>query len=200
MNSDTALNRRKFLSIVGTLGTGILVHPRFAFAGVPQSDRKLRIGVVGGRFGASFYFHEHPNCIVEAVSDLRKDRRDRLMKVYGCQKSYESLDKLLQDPKVEAVFIATPAPDHAAHVLATLKAGKHVLCAVPAAMSLEECDRLRDAVKKSGLVYMMAETSTFHQVVISAQKFYEEGKFGEIFRVEDRKSTRLNSSHVRISY
>src|SRR5690606_14374346 len=148
---ESACTRRSFLTKTGIIGTSMVVGSRFAFAGLPATDRKVKIGIVGGRFGSSFYFHEHPNCIIEAVSDLRKDRRDHLMKVYGCQKSYESLDKLLQDPKVEAVFIATPAPDHAAHVLASLKAGKHVLCAVPAAMSLEECDKLRDAVKKSGL-------------------------------------------------
>src|SRR5690606_34088145 len=133
-------NRRKFLSLTGILGTSLMVNPRFAFAGEPISNRKVRIGIVGGRFGAKFYFHEHPNCTVEAVSDLRKDRRERLMKVYNCPKSYESLEKLLMDPKIEAVFIATPAPDHAKHVLASLEAGKHVLCAVPAAWTLEDCE------------------------------------------------------------
>jgi len=182
--AEPTLNRRKFLSVAGTLGTGILIHPRFAFAGPPKSDRKLRVGIVGGRFGASFYFHEHPNCIVEAVSDLRKDRRDHLMEVYHCPKSYDSLDHLLKDPKVEAVFIATPAPDHTAHTLACLEAGKHVLCAVPVALSLEDCQKLRDKVKQTGLTYMMAETSAFHQTVISARKYYKEGAFGEIFRVE----------------
>src|SRR5699024_748561 len=130
-------------------------------AGDLSSNRKIRIGIVGGGFGASFYFHEHPNCIVEAVSDLRADRRESLMKVYKCEKSYESLEKLLHDPKIEAVFLATPAPDHARHVLATLNAGKHVLCAVPAAWTLEECVDLRDTVKRTGLIYMMAETSTY---------------------------------------
>lgn len=181
---SSLLNRRRFLTMTGMAGASMVLAPRFAFAGEPTSDRKVRIGVIGGRFGAGFYFHEHPNCVVEAVSDLRKDRRERLMEVYNCDKSYESLDLLLKDPKVEAVFIATPAPDHAKHVLASLKAGKHVLCAVPAAWSLEDCEKLRDAVRKSGLIYMMAETSTFHQVVISAQKFHKEGKFGEIFNVE----------------
>jgi predicted dehydrogenase len=182
--SEATLNRRKFLSVAGTLGAGMLIHPRFAFAGNPVSDRKIRIGVVGGRFGASFYFHEHPNCIVEAVSDLKKDRRDHLMNVYQCSKSYDSLDQLVKDPQVEAVFIATPAPDHTAHTLACLNAGKHVLCAVPAAMTLEDCQKLRDKVKQTGLTYMMAETSAFHQTVISARKYFKEGTFGEIFRVE----------------
>ncbi|WP_114752157.1 Gfo/Idh/MocA family protein [Pleomorphovibrio marinus] len=181
---DGKQDRRKFLKTSSLLGTSLLIGSRFAFAGEPKSDKKVRIGVVGGRFGASFYFHEHPNCEVEAVSDLRKDRREHLMKVYGCSKSYDSLDTLLKDPAVEAVFLATPAPDHVSHTIASLEAGKHVLCAVPAALDLEDCQKLMEAVKRSGLTYMMAETSTFHQVVLSAQKFYREGKFGDIFRVE----------------
>src|SRR5690606_31470448 len=127
---NQSFNRRKFISMAGLGAAAMALSPRFAFAGEFASDRKVRVGIIGGRFGAGFYFHEHPNCIVEAVSDLRKDRRDHLMKVYKCDKSYESLDLLLKDSKVEAVFIATPAPDHAAHVLASLEAGKHVLCAV----------------------------------------------------------------------
>lgn len=155
--------------------------PYLAFAGVPLNDRKIRVAIVGGGFGAGFFFHEHPNCIVEAVSDLRKDRRDRLMQTYKCGKSYESLEKLLKDSKVEAVFIATPATDHASHVIETLKAGKHVLCAVPAAMTLEECGKIKDTVEHTGLTYMMAETTAYRQNTISAKKFYKAGEFGHIF-------------------
>lgn len=179
--SKTPLHRRKFLTMAGVTAAAFAVSPYFAFAEESRSDRKIRIGIIGGGFGTGFHFHEHPNCIVEAVSDLRSDRREKLMQVYKCSKSYESLEKLLLDPKVEAVFIATPAPDHARHVLASLKAGKHVLCAVPAAMTLEECDDLRDAVRRTGLTYMMAETSTYRQNTISAKKFYKEGAFGDIF-------------------
>lgn len=180
--NSTSLNRRKFLKTAGMAATAFAVTPRIAFSEKKVSERKIRIGIVGGGFGTSFYFHNHPNCIVEAVSDLRRDRRERLMKVYNCDKSYESLEKLLHDSKIEAVFIATPAPDHARHVIATLNAGKHVLCAVPAAWTLEECADLRDAVKRTGLTYMMAETSAWRQEVISARKFHQEGRFGEIFR------------------
>ena len=173
-------DRRKFLRATGLAASALPWSSRFAFAGEPN-NRKIRMGIVGGRFGASFYFHEHPNCIVEAVSDLRTDRRERLMKVYQCGKSYQSLERLLQDSQVDAVFLATPAPDHARHVLATLDAGKHVLCAVPAALTLEECDQLRNAVERTGLTYMMAETSTYQQSTISVKKFYQDGAFGQIF-------------------
>lgn len=185
MNNKTMntlpFNRRKFLTMTGMAATAFTIAPHFAFASSSQSDRKIRIGIVGGWFGASFNFHEHPNCIVEAVSDLRQDRRDRLMQTYKCSKSYESLEKLLLDSKVEAVFIATPAPDHARHVIATLNAGKHVLCAVPAAMTLDDCYKLREVVRRTGLTYMMAETSTYRQNTISVKKFYKEGAFGNIF-------------------
>lgn len=146
-----------------------------------SSSRKIKIGIVGGRFGLGFYFHEHPNVHVEAVSDLLPDRRKKLMKTYRCTKSYDSLELLLKDPKIEAVAIFTPAPDHADHVLQTLAAGKHVLCAVPAAITIEESEAILDAVNKSGLTYMLAETSTYRQETITAQKLYREGKFGNIF-------------------
>jgi predicted dehydrogenase len=171
-------DRRSFLMAGAAALSG-----RFAFA-VP-SERKVRVGVVGGSFGAGFYFHEHPNCIVEAVSDLRPERREHLMQVYGCAKSYESLEKLLHDKNIDAVFCATPAPDHLSHVLQTLDAGKHVLSAVPAVLgSLDDCHKLVEGVKKSGLNYMMAETSYYHQTVISARSFYKEGKFGRILSAE----------------
>lgn len=182
-NSDfkTPNSRRKFIGNAGIGATALTVLPHISGAYFPSTDQKIRIGIIGGRFGAGFQFHEHPNCIVEAVSDLRADRRENLMKAYKCSKTYESLEKLLHDPKIDAVFIATPAPDHVKHVLASLDAGKHVLCAVPAALNIEDCYKLREAVRRTGLTYMMAETSTYRQNTISVQKFYEEGRFGEIF-------------------
>jgi predicted dehydrogenase len=204
LNTNRFFSRRSFVSSVslGVVGLGLhqvsctrksdhnssvlaydkTVKSRNKFKPWEQnSDRKIRIGIVGGGFGSSFEFHKHPNCTVEAVSDLRSDRRDLLMKVYQCSKSYESLEKLILDPKIEAVFIATPAPDHSRHVVATLNAGKHVLCAVPVALTLEDCNAVRDAVSRSGLTYMMAETSVYRQNTISVKKFYDEGLFGNIY-------------------
>ncbi len=178
---NNQLNRRSFIGIMGVTAGMACLSPRFAFAGIPASTRKLRLGVVGGNFGRSFFFNEHPNCTVEAVSDLIPERRQALMDVYHCKKSYESLEILLRDPKIEAVGLFTPATDHARHVIQTLNAGKHVLSAVPAVMSIQEAHEVSEAVKRTGLTYMMAETSAYFQVVISAKKFYREGLFGNIF-------------------
>lgn len=150
----------------------------------PGNDRKLRIGIAGGRFGTSFQFHEHPNCTVEAVAELRADRRGALSKTYRCGKTYDSLESMLKDRAVEAIALFTPAPDHVRHTLLCLAAGKHVLSAVPAAMTLDECAKLVTAVKRSGLTYMMAETSYYQQMTISARKMFLEGAFGRIFSCE----------------
>lgn len=176
--TDFGLNRRSFLGAAAAVGVG----SRFAWA--EPSEKPIRMGIVGGRFGLSFYWHEHPGCVVRAVSDLRDDRRSALMKTYRCDRPYESLEKLILDPEVDAVGVFTPAPDHAKHVLACLKAGKHVLCAVPAAMTLDECAEIVETVKSTGLTYMMAETSYYQQGTISAREFAKSGAFGRVFTVE----------------
>jgi len=104
----------------------------------PVSDRKIRLGVVGGGFGASFDWHRHPNCAVVAVSDLQTGRRDGLMKVFQCEKSYGSLEQLVLDDKIEAVAVFTDAPSHGRHCVEVMKRGKHCISAVPAAMNIED--------------------------------------------------------------
>jgi predicted dehydrogenase len=174
--------RRTTLRLAGASVAAAALRPRFSF---PQTrPRRIRIGIVGGNFGRSFYFHEHPDCVVEAVSDLRPERRKALVETYRCPKSYGSLEELILDRDVDAVGIFTPAPDHVRHVVAALKAGKHALSAVPAAMSLEECALLLETVRSTGLTYMMAETSYYQQPTISARRFHQEGRFATVYYAE----------------
>jgi predicted dehydrogenase len=186
-NGSMPISRRGLLQ-AGALATvaaslrGDLLNEVFAVgpAFTPTSDRKIRIGVVGGGFGAAFHWHQHPNCVVEAVSDLIPDRRDTLMRVYGCQKAYESLEKLILDPRVEAVAVFTGAPDHARHVLLAMNAGKHVISACPACTTLEEAQQLKETKERTGLKYMMAETSYYRWETITARRLFQDGKFGEL--------------------
>lgn len=146
-----------------------------------KSAKVIRLGVLGGGFGAAFYWHEHPNCVVEAVCDLLPERREALKKTYQCGKAYASLNEMIADRNVDAVAIFSGAPRHVSHAVACMKAGKHVISAVPAAVSLEQAEELRAAVEETGMTYMMAETSYYRQPMITARKFYEQGKFGELF-------------------
>ena len=150
----------------------------------PVSDRKLRVGIVGYgvcKFGAAFGFQDHPNVEIVAVSDLFPDRCAELAQVCRCAKTYPSLEELVKDDRIEAVFAATDAPSHAKHVAMILKHGKHAASAVPAVYgSLEDADMLFEAVKTSGLKYMMFETSYFHDSNHAMRELYRAGAFGKL--------------------
>jgi predicted dehydrogenase len=154
----------------------------------PISDRRIRVGLVGYgvcKFSAAFGFQHHPNVEVAAVSDLVPDRCAELAKVTGCARSYPSLEEMLKDDRIEAVFVATDAPSHARHCIEALQRGKHVACAVPAVFgSLEEADQLLAAVKSSGRTYMMFETSCYHEDLSAMRAIYRAGGFGELVHAE----------------
>ena len=154
----------------------------------PVSDRKLRVGIVGYgvcQFGAAFGFQDHPNVEIVAVSDLIPERRAGLAKACRCPKTYPSLEELVKDDKIEAVFVATDAPRHARHCIEVLRHGKHVASAVPAVFgSMEEADALFAAVKSSGLKYMMFETSCFHDELYAMRRLYHAGRLGQIVYAE----------------
>lgn len=154
----------------------------------PVSDRKIRVGLVGYgvcKFGAAFGFQDHPNVQVVAVSDLVPDRCAELAKVCRCGRTYPSLEELVKDDSIEAVFVATDAPNHVKHCVQVLSHGKHVASAVPAMFgSLEDGEKLLAAVKKSGRKYMMFETSAFHEDLTAMRQIYRAGGFGRLIYSE----------------
>ncbi len=195
--SSPSIERRGFLGKVGLGALGAAAagglagavaagekKPRSARPWAPVSDRKVRFGIVGYgvcQFGAAFGFQDHPNVEIVAVSDLFPDRRSGLMKACRCEKSYESLEVLVKDPKIEAVFVATDAPSHARHAIEVLRHGKHVMTAVPAVWgSLEDAGRLVETVRQTGLKYMMAETSCYHEDCHAMRQVYRAGGFGRL--------------------
>jgi predicted dehydrogenase len=155
---------------------------------IPLSERKIRVGLVGHgvcKFASQFGFQDHPNVEVVAVSDLIPERCTEMATVCKCQKTYPSLEELVKDDRIEAVFVATDAPNHVNHCIEVLKHGKHVAVAVPAVFgSLEDADRLFEAVKSSGLKYMMFETSCFRESLFAMHQIYLAGGFGAIVYAE----------------
>ncbi len=154
-------------------------------AWTPFSDRRIRVGLVGYglcQFSAAFEFQNHPNVEVVAVSDLFPDRCAALAKHVKCAKTYPSLEEMVKDDRIEAIFVATDAPSHARHCIEVLNHGKHVCTAVPAFRGdIEDADKLLACVKKnSGLVYAMFETSVFHDDLYAMERLYAADVFGHI--------------------
>lgn len=151
----------------------------------PYSDRKIRMGLVGYglcKFSAQFEFQNHPNVQVVAVSDLFPDRCQALSQAVNCPKTYPSLEEMVKDDSIEAIFVATDAPAHARHCILVLNHGKHVCTAVPAFRGdIDDAQKLLDCCRKNrGLVYAMFETSCFHDDLYAMEKIYAAGGFGKI--------------------
>jgi predicted dehydrogenase len=205
--SISSLTRRSFLGTVGLGSAALALSPTarsqekviqgFEQAPTdanaskgwkPVSDRKIRVGLVGYgvcQFSAAFGFQAHPNVEVVAVSDLIPDRCAALAKVVGCAKTYPSLEELVKDDRIEAVFVATDAPSHPRHCIEVLKHGKHVASAVPAVFgSLEDAHKLFEAVKASSFKYMMFETSYFHEDTYAMRQIYNAGGLGKLLYSE----------------
>ncbi len=172
--------------ILGASGIQTSERPKGVWK--PVSDRKIRVGIVGYgvcKFGAAFGFQDHPNVSVAAVSDLFPDRCAELAKVCRCEKTYPSLEELVKDDTLDAVFVATDAPSHAKHCIDVMKHGKHVASAVPAVLgSLEDAQKLFEAVKSTGRKYMMFETSSFHDDCHAMREIYRAGGFGKLIYSE----------------
>lgn len=174
------LTRRDFLKVAGAGALAAAAFGQTDFAGAADLDpeKKIRIGVVGGGFGAAFQWHLDPNCIVEAVSDLRPDRLAHLKNTYKCDKGYESLEKLVLDPNIDAVAVFTEAPNHVRHCAQVMNHDKHCICAVPVGCTLEELQLLKETKERTGLKYMMAETSYYRAPTMLARELWQDGKFG----------------------
>lgn len=157
----------------------------------PVSDRKIKVGIAGYglcKFGATFFYQNHPNVEVVAATDLDPTRCTDLAKAVGAPKTYPSCEEMIKQEKgMEAVYIATDAPSHATLAIMALNHGLHVCSAVPAVFGFEaheEADQLFEAVKKSGMKYMMNETSTFHAACYASRMQYQAGALGKLIYSE----------------
>lgn len=182
------VSRRGFLALAGPAGLAAAgaVWTQVGRAWPAENRKRIRLGVVGGGFGASFHWHEHPNCVVTGVTDLFPFRREALKRRYGCNTAYDSLEIMLRQAKdIDAVAIFSGAPDHAKHAKWCMERGWHVVSAVPACLSVEEAAMLKEVKQRTGMKYMMAESSYYNQECIYARNLFRAGGFGELFYSEN---------------
>ncbi len=171
--------RRTFISAAAA---SLAAARAFPAARTGSPGTKLRLAVVGGGFGASHHWHEHPSCEITAVSDLVEGRRNNLVRRYGCKAAYPSLEAMLEQAAgtFDAVAIFTDAPSHAKHAILCMKEGKHVVSACPAATTMEDLRKLKAIKERTGLTYMMHESSYYRQECVAARELFQAGAFGRL--------------------
>ena len=148
----------------------------------PSPSRKLRTAIVGLGFGAEFIpIHQrHPQAQLVAICQRSRDKLYQIGRAHGVERRYESYAELLRDKEIDAVHINSPIPDHAAMSLAALEAGKHVMCTVPMATSVEDCRIIVELVEKTCLKYMMSETVVYAREFLFIKQLADSGELGKI--------------------
>ena len=144
--------------------------------------KTVNVAMVGLGFGAEFIpiYQAHPNANVHAICRRNEKELNKVGDALGIGKRYTQYEDVLSDPDVDFVHINSPIPDHACMSLQALDAGKHVMCTVPMATTIDECRQIVEKVHKTGLKYMMAETVVYSREFLFIKAMYEKGELGKI--------------------
>lgn len=147
-----------------------------------MSEKKFRAAMIGLGFGAEFIpiYQHHPNVEISAICRRDEAELHKTGDTFGIAKRYRKYEDVLSDPEIDFVHINSPIPDHAWMSMDALRAGKHVMCTVPMATTVEECDQICQLVAETGLKYMMAETVVYSREFLFIKELYDQGELGEI--------------------
>lgn len=142
----------------------------------------VNVAMIGLGFGAEFIpiYQALPN--VNQIAICRRDEAEmnKVGDQFGIEKRYTNYDDVLADPEIDFVHINSPIGDHAWMSLKALDAGKHVMCTVPMATTIEECQQIVEKVQETGLKYMMAETVVYSREFLFIKEMYDKGELGTI--------------------
>lgn len=143
----------------------------------------VKIGIIGcGKITQTRHLPEYSmnkNCIIAGVYDLNNVRAAQIAEQYGT-KAYESVDALLADPEIDAVSVCVANHAHAEISIKALELGKHVLCEKPMATTLEDCEKMVEAARKSGKYLMIGQNQRLAKAHRKAKELLKEGVIGEV--------------------
>ncbi|MER3397302.1 MAG: fructose reductase [Chloroflexota bacterium] len=120
------------------------------------------------------------NSRLVAVMSRDLDRAKAFAARHGALRAYDSLEAVLADPDVQAVYIASPNHLHAEQTIAAVQAGKHVLCEKPMALTVEDGRRMVEAARAAGVKLGVAFHCRHHPAHRWAREVVGSGGLGEI--------------------
>lgn len=158
-----------------------------------SEKKKIRIGMVGYKFMGKAHSHAYRDlafyfdCEVEPVLQALAGRNEEGVKEAAEKMGFLSYEtdwrRLIERDDIDVIDIVTPNNTHAEIAIAAAEAGKHVICEKPLALTLEDAQRMYDAVKKNNVVHMVCHNYRFAPAVQFAKKLIEEGRLGKIYHI-----------------
>ncbi len=151
--------------------------------------KEVRIGLVGaGKIANDLHFpayikarENNDGVVLAAVCDIDIERAKAAAEKLGIEKYYASMDEMIADADIDAVDICTWNKAHVPLCIAAAKAGKHIMCEKPAAMTVEEMRELKAILEEKKLVYMLAVPGRFKTDAYALKERIDAGEFGEIY-------------------
>ena len=125
-----------------------------------------------------------PNANLYAAASRSLEKAKDFSAEMGADKAYGSYTEMLNDPKVDAIYIATPHVFHYEHTLLCLKHKKHVLCEKPFAMNKDQVKEMIDFAQKQDTFLMEAMWTHFLPHFKYTKEVIKSGKYGKVLAME----------------
>jgi predicted dehydrogenase len=156
----------------------------------PTSDRHSIAIVGGGYFGPNHLrvFNQLPGTKVNWLVDTDPERLRAISTQFPGVRTTLDLEEVLADQSVDAVVIATPASTHASIAVASLRAGKHVLCEKPLARTVAECQAMIAAAADHNRVLMTGHVYLFHPAIVEMKQIISNGSIGRPYYCSAERS------------
>jgi UDP-N-acetyl-2-amino-2-deoxyglucuronate dehydrogenase len=161
----------------------------------------FKFGIVGcGRIGQRHAEHIANVGILSGVCDTDREKAKTLAEKYGVP-WFTSEEKMLADrPDLDVISVCTPNGLHAEHSILALKAGKHVLCEKPMALTVKDCSDMIHAAERANKRLFIVKQNRFNPPVIAVKDLIDGGKLGTIHSVQLNCFWNRNADYYKNSW
>lgn len=112
---------------------------------------------------------------------------------------YDNFDEIINDDRIDIVYIVLPNSMHAEYTIRALKAGKHVLCEKPMAVSIDECQRMIDTAEQANRQLMIAYRLHYEPFNRQVMQMCDEKRFGEIKTYSGSFCINVDAPNIRLA-
>ena len=159
-----------------------------------SKNGKVKVGIIGSQFAADLHAAAFQKCPDEAelvaVASPTAGNAAALAAKYGIPRVFVDYRDMLKESDIELVTIAAPNHLHASMTFDCARAGKHIVCEKPLAMTVEEGAAMVEEAKRHGVLLLYAEELLFAPKYARAKQMADAGAFGKIHLV---KQTEMHS-------
>lgn len=147
-------------------------------------EQKVRWGVLGTASIARKHtiagMKQVDNCELYAIAGRSLEKAEQFKQEFGFQKAYGSYDELLDDPKVQAVYIPLPNHLHRDWVIKAAKKKKHILCEKPLSGTEKDCREMIEVCDKEGVLLMEAFAYLHSPIIRQIKRDLDDGVIGKL--------------------